>query len=85
MFKKVNNDKKVLSPENVLTTLLLQNVVEYKMLNHYDLFREQRNVPTRINNNIPRLNNKRFNKTSLISLLIFTILFFMIFMKLSYI
>jgi hypothetical protein len=23
---------------------LLQNVVEYKMLNHYDLFREQENV-----------------------------------------
>jgi hypothetical protein len=53
MFKVNKPMTKVLSPENVLTTLLQQNVVEYKMLNHYDLFREQgRNVPTRINNNI---------------------------------
>ena len=40
-----------------------------------------RKVPIRINNNIPRLNNNRFNKISRISLLIFTVLFLLNYLK----
>ena len=41
IFKVNKPITKVLSPEKVLTKLSLQNVVECKMLNHYDLYQEQ--------------------------------------------